>query len=119
MRVAVFVLLLTCVACRSTPREKPKRDYYSMNRHSWQFLKESARDGYALSKRELRQDLSFRARARVNLDQQEKGRAFLYQTLWLGETYNLLKMLGDVRHEVRGWDDRAAAMRFGFLDFGE
>ncbi|MHC4549626.1 MAG: hypothetical protein ACYTEZ_12710 [Planctomycetota bacterium] len=120
MRAALlFLLLTTCVACRSPRRERPPRDYLSVNRSSWSFLKETARDSRRLRKQNLKRTLDFKGRAPFNRRQHKEGFKFAAGAFWTGTVREWKDLRPKLEQELKTREERARSIRFGHLDRGE
>ena len=117
--VALFaVLVLAAAGCRSS-RERPDRDYTSLNRSSVDYLFETFREGSKMRKKNLKQTLAFSQRAPENRRIRKESAAYAWQTLWMDEGDGFKRMWRGAGNELKPEGERARSMRFGFLDTGE
>lgn len=122
--IPLLALLLALTGCRSSrapvPEEdKPKRDYYSMNRKSVAFLREAARSGRKLRKKNWRLATAFRTRAPAAKQQRKLGRAFAVSSFWGDARKEAGIMWRGLKKELSWPKDFGEQARFGFLDSGK
>ncbi|MHC4135874.1 MAG: hypothetical protein ACYTDU_08320 [Planctomycetota bacterium] len=120
MRVLVlFLLLVACVGCRSSRSQRPKRDYLSVNRTSYQFIKESARKARSFRRDNLKRTLDFKGRRPGNVQRGKESVQFAARFFTVGqwtEFKNMLRYLGEERKTGAA---RMDSIRFGHLDSGD
>ena len=117
--VALFAaLLLATAGCRSS-RERPDRDYMSLNRRSVDYLFETFREGRKIRKKSLKQTVAFSQRAPENRRIRRESAGYAWQTLWMDEGKGLQRIWQGLGGQVKSKGARAASMRFGFLDSGD
>jgi len=115
--LAAATLLLAAVA----PGCRAPGDFRSNNRTSREFLKETFREGRALSRENLRTGGKFRSGgAEYGRDQRTRGMAFAVDSARTGQRTNTRLMWERLKDEFR-WDieEYRRSNRFGFLDSGE
>jgi len=117
--VALFAVLLAATAgCRSS-RERPDRDYTSLNRSSLDYLFETFRDGSRLRKKNLKQAVAFSQRAPENRRIRRESVAYAWHSFWMDEGKGFQKIWRGLGNEIKPEGDRGRSLRFGFLDTGE
>lgn len=119
MRVLVLLLLLVaCVGCRSSDRTA-KRDYLSINRSSFEFIKESAREYKSFRRDNLRNTLDFKGRRAGNVERGKHSAKFAVDSFTVGHWTEFKNMLRLVGEERKTGARRMAQIRFGHLDSGD
>jgi len=96
-------------------------DFRSNNRTSREFLKDTFRQGRALSRKSLREGAEFRSGgAEYGRDQRTRGMAFAVDSARAGRRTNARLMWDRLKAEF-DWDveEHRRSNRFGFLDSGE
>jgi len=96
------------------------RDYLSVNKSSFEFLVDTAREGHKLRKKNLAMDVDFGPRIHESLVQQRKGRSFAVESFWkdqLTEANNASRAL--VRELSFDSNEFWRSVRFGHLDGGD
>jgi len=117
--VALFaVLLLAAAGCRSS-RERPDRDYTSLNRSSLDYLFETFREGSRMRKQSLKQTVAFSRRAPENRRIRRESVGHAWESFWMDEGQGLKRIWGGFAGQVKPKGERAASLRFGFLDTGD
>ncbi len=119
MRILVLLLLLVaCVGCRSS-RRPAKRDYLSINRSSFEFIKESAREYRSFRRANLKNTLDFKGRRPGNVERGKHSAHFAAETIAMGQWSEFKNMLRAVGEERKTGARRMAQIRFGHLDSGD
>jgi hypothetical protein len=113
------LLLLPALAGCKSSRERPDRDYTSLNRTSKDFLFETFREGNKLRRKNLKQDLAFSQRAPQNRMLRRTSRQYGWGSFWWEEWSGLREIWAAFGNERKGAKERLRSMRFGFLDTGD
>lgn len=116
--LAVALALVALAGCKSS-RERPDRDYTSVNKSSVDFLFDTFRDGSRVRKRNLKQDLAFSKRAPQSKMIRRTSLQFAWDSFWAEEWEGLSVIFDTPKTEHVPWPERKASMRFGFVDSGD
>ncbi len=113
-----FLILLLAAGCYSP--DGRRYDYLSVNRASFDFLKETHADEQRWTPRYLAEDLQFGKRERDNRRQRRMGVAFAVDSLFGDEISRFNDMWVDLMEEFR-WDAKKIrhSALFGHLDTGD
>jgi len=120
VRILVLLLLLAaCFGCRSSRRQGAKRDYLSVNRSSFEFLKDSARRSKSFHRENLKNSLDFKGRRPGNVQRGKASVKFAVGAVTKGQWSAFKNMLRQLGEERKTGAERMAAIRFGHLDSGD
>lgn len=120
MRVlALLLLLVASFGCRSSRDLGPKHDYLSVNRSSFDFIKETAREARAFRKKNLRNTLDFKGRRPGNVQRGKASVRFAANSFAVGHWSEFKTMLRYLGEERKSGAERLASIRFGHLDSGD
>ena len=92
------------------------RDYHSINRRSWQFLKEGVRKSPAIRRQSLD---SYKGVGTQNKANSSHSVKYFWDTFFGDEKENWRKMVEAIREEKKPAGARSRSVRFGFVDSGE
>lgn len=119
MRAIAFFLVFTALAgCRSS-RERPDRDYTSVNGESVDFLFETFREGNRLRKQNLKRDVAFSKRAPASKRVRRDSVHAAWEAFWAEEWSGFSHIVRAREVERKSAKERLYSMRFGFLDSGD
>ena len=120
MRILVLLLLLAaCFGCRSSRSQGRKRDYLSVNRSSFEFIKDSARRSRSFHRTNLKNTLDFKGRRPGNVQRGKSSVKFAVGAVTFGHWIEFKSMLRHLGEERKTVAERMAAIRFGYLDSGD
>jgi hypothetical protein len=120
VRILVLLLLLAaCFGCRSSRSQGAKRDYLSVNRSSFEFIKDSARRSKSFHRANLKNTLDFKGRRPGNVQRGKSSVKFAAGAITYGHWTEFKSMLRALGEERKTGAERMAAIRFGHLDSGD
>ncbi|MCK6459821.1 MAG: hypothetical protein L6Q95_07990 [Planctomycetes bacterium] len=117
MRALTLLLAFAALAGCKSSRERPDRDYTSVNRESVDFLFETFREGNRIRKQNLKRDVAFSTRAQMNKRVRKDSVAAAWEAFWVEEDFKSIARARGA--ERKGGKERLYSMRFGFLDSGD
>ena len=113
-----FLILVLAAGCHAPGGRR--YDYLSINKNSWEFLKETHREGVKATRGYLAEDLQFGERERENRRERERSARFAIRSIFGDELRNIRRMWADLKEEFR-WEEKKIrhSALFGLLDSGD
>lgn len=117
--LALLLVLVACFGCKSSRNRGPGRDYLSVNRSSFEFIKDTAREARGFRKKNLKNTLDFKGRRPGNVERGKHSVRFAAEAISVGHWTEFKNMLRALGQERKPGAERAASIRFGHLDSGD